>query len=46
MEVSGQFHAPVDLPPRKDPSVTIGQEAGGLHNRCGRRGEETSLDGT
>jgi len=24
MEVSGQLHAPADLPPRKDPLVPIG----------------------
>jgi hypothetical protein len=28
MEVSGQLHAPVALPPGKQPSVTIVQEAG------------------
>jgi hypothetical protein len=28
MEVSGQLHAPVALPPEKEPLVAIGQEAG------------------
>jgi hypothetical protein len=28
MEVSGQLHAPAALPPRKDPAVPIGYEAG------------------
>jgi hypothetical protein len=28
MEVSGQFHVPAASPPRKEPPVPIGQEAG------------------
>jgi hypothetical protein len=40
MEVSGQLHVPVALPPGKETLVPIGQEAGRNQSRSGHGGEE------
>jgi hypothetical protein len=43
MEVSGQIHALVHLPPRKHPPKPTGQETGLAQSRSGRREEEKNL---
>jgi hypothetical protein len=40
MEVSGQFHAPASLPPRKETLVSLDRRLDGLQSRSGRGGEE------
>jgi hypothetical protein len=41
MEVSGQLHAPADLPPpRKIPCFSFDRRLGGLQSRSGRGGED------
>jgi hypothetical protein len=37
MEVSGQFHAPAALPPRKDPQYLLFRRLGGPQSHSGRR---------
>jgi hypothetical protein len=45
MEVSGQFHAPAALPPRKEASpYPLDKRLDGAQNRSGLRGEEKILD--
>jgi hypothetical protein len=40
MEMSGQLHAPVALPPKKDPWYALDRKLGGPQSRSGRGGEE------
>jgi hypothetical protein len=40
MEVSGQLHAPADLPPGKCPCNPLDMRLGGPQSRSGRGGEE------
>jgi hypothetical protein len=42
MEVSGQLHAPVALPPRKSTLYPLNRRLGWPQSRSGRRGEEKS----
>jgi hypothetical protein len=42
MEVSGQLHSPVALPPGKDTPVHI-RRLGGLQSRCEQGGEEKKI---
>jgi hypothetical protein len=39
MEVSGQLHAPVALPPGKDPRCQMDRKMGGPQSRSGRGGK-------
>jgi hypothetical protein len=39
MEVNGQFHAPVALPPEIDPRYPRDKKLGGPQSRSGRGGE-------
>jgi len=40
MEVSGQLHAPVVLPPGKSPWYLMDRRLGGHHSQSGHSGEE------
>jgi hypothetical protein len=40
LDVSGQLHAPVALPPGKNPLVLMYRRLGGSQSRSGRGGEE------
>jgi hypothetical protein len=40
MEVSGQLHAPADLPPGKEPWYPLYTRLGGPQSRSGRGDEE------
>jgi hypothetical protein len=40
MEVSGQFHVPADLPPGKEPPVSLDRRLSGPQSHSRRRGEE------
>jgi hypothetical protein len=43
MEVCDQLHAPVALPPRKEPLYPLDMRLGGPQSRSGRCGEEKDL---
>jgi hypothetical protein len=43
MEVSGQLHVSVALPPGKSPLYTLAKKLGGPQGRSGRCGEENFL---
>jgi len=43
LKVSGQFHAPTSLSPRKEPPVPIGYEAGWIPEPVWTRGAEKKI---
>jgi hypothetical protein len=43
VEVSGQLHASVALPPAKEPQFPFSRRPGGPQSRSGRCGEEKKL---
>jgi hypothetical protein len=43
MEVSGQLHVPVALPPKKEPLVLSGEKRGRFQSRSKCRGEDKNI---